>query len=127
MEALEAKGRNGQIHFDGKLITIKRAGFAGKISHGGGENVIPLKQISGVQLKPNSKFSLGYIQFLAAGNAPNADPNAGGLVEKAGRLLTTNKVWNAGDDPNAVLFTKKVEADFIAVRNAVILALAELN
>lgn len=112
-EVLTAKGRNGQISFDGKTVTITREGFAARATHGRGEKSIPIRQIAAVQLKPNSFATVGYIQFTVPGEMSNNKA-------KGGRTMDASK------DENAVLFVKKNEPEFIALKSAIQQAIAEL-
>lgn len=113
METITAEGRNGQVTFDGKTVTITREGFAARATHGRGEKSIPIRQIAAVQFKPNSFATVGFIQFTVPGEMSN---NRG----KGGRGI------DAAKDENAVLFPKKVEADFVALKEAVQAAIADL-
>jgi hypothetical protein len=110
---ITANGRNGQVTFDGKTVTISREGLAARASHGRGEKSIPIRQIAAVQFKPNSLTTAGFIQFTVPGEMSN---NRG----KGGRTI------DAAKDENAVLFSKKVEEDFVALKNAVQRAIADL-
>lgn len=112
-EVIAAQGRNGQVSFDGKTVTITREGFAARVSHGRGEKSIPLRQIAAVQMKPVSLMTTGFIQFTVPGEISSK-------VQKGGRGL------DAASDENAVLFLKKQEPDFVALRDAVQAAIAEL-
>lgn len=110
---LTAKGRNGQITFDGKIITISREGAAARFQHGRGDKMLPIKHIAGVQLKPVSRMTVGYIQFTVPGELSN-NKNKG------------HRTIDAGKDENAVLFLKKQEPDFVAMRDAIVQALADI-
>lgn len=113
MEKITAKGRNGQVAFDGKMVTITREGFAARATHGRGEKMLALRQIAAVQLKPVSLMTAGYIQFTIPGEMSN---NQG----KGGRTFDATK------DENSIVFLKKQEPEFIALRNAIQRAIAEL-
>lgn len=110
---ITAEGRNGQVSFDGKTVTITREGAAARATHGRGEKSIPLRQIAAVQFKPNSFATVGFIQFTIPGEMSNNR-------RKGGRTI------DAAKDENAVTFAKKVEPDFIALKTAVQDALAAL-
>ncbi len=112
-EVLAAKGRNGQITFDGKSITITRDGFAARSTHGRSEKVIPIRQISGIQFKPNGGLTIGFIQFTLPGEMSN-------------RATKGRRTLDASRDENAVTFTKSAEADFVTLKNAVQSAIADL-
>lgn len=113
MEKITAEGRNGQVTFDGRTVTITRDGMAGRATHGRGEKSIPIRQIAAVQFKPNSFATVGFIQFTVPGEMSK---NKG----KGGRTI------DAAKDENSVLFAKKAEPDFVALKTAVQDALAEL-
>lgn len=113
MDTITATGRNGQITFDGKTVTITREGAAARATHGRGEKLIPLRQITAVQFKPVSLLTAGYIQFTVPGEVSN---NKG----KGARTFDASK------DENSVLFLKKNEDDFAALKKAVQSALAAL-
>lgn len=112
-ELLTAKGRNGQVTFDGKTVTITRDGTAARLSHGRGEKMLALRQIAAVQLKPVSLMAAGYIQFTVPGEMSNNK-------QKGGRTFDASK------DENSVLFLKKQEPEFVALRNAIQSAIADL-
>ncbi|RLK47616.1 DUF4429 domain-containing protein [Microbacterium telephonicum] len=112
-ETVTANGRNGQVTFDGKTVTIAREGFAARASHGRGEKSIPIRQIAAVQFKPNALTTVGFIQFTVPG-------------EQSSRTSKGGRTMDAAKDENAVLFAKKAEPEFIALRDAVRAAIAEL-
>lgn len=101
-----AKGVNGDITFDGSLLTITRKGLGNK-----GQKSIPVASIGGVQIKPATALVNGFIQFSVAGEITRS---AGG----------TGRMMDAAKDENAVIFTKKQTADFEALRDAVLAAVA---
>lgn len=114
-DAIAAHGRNGQISFDGKTVTIKREGLAARLSHGRGEKNIPLRMIAAVQMKPVTFATTGFIQFTVPGEISTT------TAQKGKRGL------NAAQDENSVLFLKKQEPEFIALRDAIQEAMATLN
>lgn len=111
MTTTTAKGRNGQIEFDGRTVTIRREGLIGRAAHGRNEKTIPLSQITAVQFKPYSVFGWGYIAFTIPGT-----------VETHSRLGRNAKA--AHYDENAVTFNKHQQAAVEALRDAVNTALA---
>lgn len=113
MEKITAHGRNGQVTFDGKTVTITREGFAARATHGRGEKSIPVRQITAVQFKPNSFATVGFIQFTVPGELSNR-------TSKGGRTFDASK------DENSVLFAKKAEPEFVALKEAVQSAIADL-
>lgn len=111
-DVLNANGRNGQIYFDGKTVTIKREGFLARSTQGRGDKMIPLRHIAGIQLKPAGALSNGYIQFSVPGEMSNRNA-------KGGRTMDATR------DENAVIFLKKQQADFEILRDAIQGAIAE--
>lgn len=112
-EQLVAKGHNGQVEFDGRMVTIKRDGFFARVAHGKNEKSLPLRQITAVQLKPVSLTSSGYIQFTVPGETSKN--------KRRGSAATS-----ATKDENSVIFTKKHQSDFEALAKAINAALADL-
>ncbi len=88
----ELKGVNGQLEVYPDKIIIKRKGFLAKTSQGffKGDKTIYLNQISGIQIKPGTSLTNGYIQFTLPGGRESKK----GLSE-------------ATQDENTILFTKK--------------------
>ncbi|HWU28024.1 MAG TPA: DUF4429 domain-containing protein [Microbacterium sp.] len=114
MSIIEAAGRNGQIHFDGKTVTIRREGFFGRAGHGRGEKMIPIRQIAGVQMKPSGALTNGFIQLAVPGEISTTKALKGG------------RTMDAANDENAVIFTKKQQPQFEALRDAIRDAVAAL-
>lgn len=112
-EQITAKGRSGEVSFDGKTVTIRREGAAARFMHGRGDKMLSLRQIAAIQLKPVSMMTLGYIQFTVPGEMSNNKRKG-------------SRTFDAAKDENAVTFLKKQEPDFIALRDAVQAAIAEL-
>jgi hypothetical protein len=103
-EAVE--GHNGQVSFDGALITITRKGFRARTTIGKGEKRIPLSSITAVQLKPAGAIVNGFIQFsLPGGNE--------------GRSKFGSQTTDAVRDENTVIFTKKQQPAFEALRDRI--------
>src|SRR5262245_21619744 len=96
-----AKGVNGQITVEGDWLTIERKGL-GRIGHSKGDRRIPLASITAVQMRPPGALSNGFIKFTI----PGSPQSRGGLGD-------------ANQDENAVLFAKKHQAEFEAVRERV--------
>lgn len=101
-QTISAKGVNGDLSFDGSLVTISRKGLGNK-----GQKAIPLRSVGGVQVRPATMLVNGFIQLSVAGEVTRS---AGGV----GRLQ------DAAKDENAVIFTKKQTADIEAFRDAVL-------
>ncbi len=113
-ESLAAHGRNGQVYFDGNTVTIKREGFAARVSHGRGDKSIPVRHISAVQFKPVTLMTVGFIQFTVPGEIATT------TAQKGARGM------DAAADENSVLFTKKQQPEFIALRDALQSAMSEI-
>ena len=96
-----AQGHNGQITIEGDWLVITRKGF-GRIGHSAGDRRIPLASITAVQMRPAGALTNGFIRFTV----PGSPELRGGMR-------------NAGSDENAVLFTKKHQAEFEAVRQTI--------
>jgi len=113
IKTISAKGRNGQVTFDGKAVTIKREGLAARATHGRGEKAIPLRHITGIHMKPVSLLTTGFIQFTVPGE----------ISDHAGKGART---FNAAKDENSVVFLKSQEPAFAALRTAIQSALIDL-
>ena len=110
---ITAKGRNGQVSFDGKTVTITREGFAARATHGRSEKSIPLRQIAAVQFKPVSMLTTGYIQFTVPGEMTTSKAKG-------------SRTFDATKDENSVVFLKKQEEEFHALKQAIQSAIADL-
>ncbi|MDQ0809867.1 hypothetical protein QFZ63_001581 [Streptomyces sp. B3I7] len=106
---IEAAGTGGQLAFDGQYVTITRNGFLARATHGRGDKKIPVGAISAVQWKP-AGLTNGFLQLSIGG----ADRQAA----KGGRTM------NAAKDENSVVFTKKQQPAFEALRAALEQAIA---
>lgn len=95
---LHAKGHNGQVTVDGDWLTIERKGL-GRVGHSKGDRRIQLASIQAVQMRPAGTFGNGFIKFTI----PGSPESRGGLSD-------------AMQDENAVIFTKKQQGDFDALR-----------
>jgi hypothetical protein len=93
-----AKGVNGQITIAGDWVTIERKGL-GRIGHSKGDRRIPLGSITAVQMRPAGSLANGFLKF----SVPGSPEVRGGLNA-------------AGQDENSVIYTKKHQADFDAIR-----------
>lgn len=82
---LELQGVNGQTALYQNRVVISRKGGFFK-----GNKEIMIDKISGIQLKPGTSMTRGYIQFTLPGGRENKK----GLMD-------------AGNDENTVLFAKK--------------------
>ena len=100
---MRVEGHNGQIELYKNKIVIKRKGVMSKLTQGfKGDKEIMLKRISSIQLKEAGMITSGYIQFAFSGGKENTD----GLMD-------------ATKDENSVMFTKKQQADFKKLKNAI--------
>jgi hypothetical protein len=95
-----AKGHNGQVTFENGWITIERKSL-GRFGHSKGDKRIRVDQIIGVKMRPAGRLANGFIAFEVSGR-----PFNGGLSE-------------AQKDDNAVIFTRKHQDEFAALRMAV--------
>ena len=88
----ELKGVNGQLELFADRILIKRKGMLSKLTQGffKGDKTIYIDQITGIQVKPGTMLTNGYIQFTLPG----------GIESKKG-------IFDATKDENTVMFAKK--------------------
>jgi hypothetical protein len=107
---IEARGRNGQIEFDGQWVTITRKGFLARTTIGKGEKRLHVSQIAAVQWKP-AGLSNGFIQFTVPGG-----------IERRSRFGSQTKT--ALKDENSVVFTRGRQKKFEEVRSAIELSIA---
>lgn len=103
---LEAKGQGGTLEFDGTFVIIRHKGIYGALTVGlVPEKKIPVGNILSVQFKAAGLLN-GYIQFSTA-----AGESIGGLQD-------------ASTDENSLIFVKKHQSDFMAIKEAVENAMA---
>ena len=102
----EAKGINGTVTFDGAKVAITRTGMLARMTFGKGEKHIPLTSITAVQLKPAGALTNGFIQFTLPGGA---EKNA----------MKGHRTSSAAEDENSVMFDKKQQPAFEALRDEV--------
>lgn len=108
----QIQGVNGAVSFDGRMVTISRAGFMARATVGKGEKRIPVRSITAVQLKPASKMIRGYIQFTVPGG-----------MEQRSRVGSQTR--DAARDENSVVFTSKQQAGFEQLRDEIEAAMFE--
>ena len=108
---IEARGRNGQVQFDGEFVTITRKGFLARSGVGKGDKRIPLSQIAGGHWKPAGFAVNGFIRFTVPG----------GIEVRSRFGLQT---FSATKDENSVIFTNKQQQSFAELREAVENAIA---
>ncbi|TEX51624.1 MAG: hypothetical protein B7C55_04625 [Actinomycetales bacterium mxb001] len=107
------KGVNGTVVFDGHFVSITRKGFIARATVGKGEKRIPLASITAVQWKPPGMMVNGFIQFSLSGGSER-------------RSQFGKQSMDAVDDENTVMVSKgKMEADFLELRNAIEMAIAQ--
>lgn len=110
--AVAARGKSGQIRFDGRTVTITRDGLRGRTIHGRGEKSIPLSQIAGVQFVPWTwTKGWGYLSLTVPGSIESQRKHRRGVDD-------------ALHDENAVVFSKRQQPEFKALRDALSAALA---
>lgn len=61
-----AKGRTGQISFDGRTVTITRGSILARGSSGSGTTTVPIEHVTGVDFKPTGA-NHGRLTILVAG------------------------------------------------------------
>ncbi len=110
-DVIEARGRTGQVVFDGHFVTIRRQGLAARLTVGKGEKRIALSNISAVQWKSAGPFVNGFIQFSFNGGQER-------------RSKFGSQTTDAVKDENSVVFTTGQQAEFEVLRQAVEQALA---
>lgn len=103
---IQAKGVSGTITFDGKIINIERSGILGRGTVGKGTKRFPATKLSSIQIKPAGPLMNGYIEFSLPGGT-EARSSFGHATAQAGR------------NENAVVFTRKQQPDFLALRDAI--------
>ncbi|MFJ2017233.1 DUF4429 domain-containing protein [Streptomyces nodosus] len=109
---MHAKGTGGEIHFDGQYVTIRHAGFLGRLSVGKGEKRLHVSQISAVQWKPAGRVVNGFIQFTI--------PGGNEVRSEFGK-----QTFDAAGDENSMVFTRQQAPAFEALRAAIDTAIAQ--
>ncbi len=100
----------GQISFDGTFVEIAKRGVAALVGASGAKR-IPLASVTAVQLKPAGILANGFIQLtISGGNERTA---------RYGR-----QTFDAANDENSVIFTRKQQPEFEALRDALEHAMA---
>ncbi|RAN72787.1 hypothetical protein B5P43_31835 [Bacillus sp. SRB_336] len=103
---MEAKGHNGTLEFNGKMVTIRRTGFLARATVGKGEKRIPVKNITAVQWKEPGAMANGFIAFTLPGGNET-------------RSRFGSQTVDAGRDENAIVITKKHADAFRVIRDAI--------
>lgn len=101
---IELDGVNGQLHLYENKVVITRKGALAKLTQGftKGDKSIYLSQISGIQIKPGTNLTNGYIQFTLSGGKES-----------------TKGVLSATQDENTVMFKKKDNALVEQIRDEI--------
>jgi hypothetical protein len=94
--------RGGKVTFDGRFVEISKRGLAAFVSASGSKR-FPVRAITAVQLKPAGALSNGFIQFTIPGGNKN--------TARFGQ-----QTRGAAADENSVVFTKKQQPAFEALR-----------
>ncbi|MDQ5860667.1 MAG: DUF4429 domain-containing protein [Actinomycetota bacterium] len=108
---MEARGYNGTLEFNGKMVVIKRTGLMARLSTGLGEKRIPVRSIAAVQWKEPGIVN-GFISFTIPGG-----------VEKQSRFGSQTK--SASQDENSIIVTWKQVEGFKEIRDAIEAAISE--
>lgn len=104
--SIEARGYGGGlVTFDGRFLEITKKGVAMLVGTAGSKR-IPLRAITAIQLKPAGILTNGFIQFSISGGDERVDRYGSATFHAAG-------------DENSVIFTKKQQPQFEALRRAV--------
>lgn len=107
----EAKGVNGQVSFDGSIVTISRKGVMARTTVGKGDKRIPVSSITAVEWKPPSALIRGFIGFTIPGGNEN-------------RSTFGKRTVDAAKDENSVVVGKSHVEEFDVLRAAIEAALA---
>jgi hypothetical protein len=103
---IEAHGYGGGlVTFDGRFIEISKRGVAMLVGTAGSKR-IPLRAITAVQIKPAGLLTNGFIQFTMAGGNERRDRYGVATFRAAG-------------DENSVIFTRRQQPVFEALRRAI--------
>lgn len=114
MESVQAQGYNGSVTFNGALLTIERKGLAARALIGSGSKSIPVTRIAGVQFVPAKLGFRGFIQFTVPGGIES-------------RATFGHRTKAAAHDENSVMFNRHQQPEFETVRDAVMVALADIS
>lgn len=102
---------SGFVRFDGQFVHIQHSGILSRATVGKGSKRIPVRSITSIHLKPAGAVVSGYIQF-----------SFGGGNEK--RATFGRQSFDAANDENSILFTKREQPYFEALRDALESAMA---
>lgn len=96
---MELLGINGQVLFDGSMVTIKREGLKARMGHGSAERVFPVSQVQQVVFHKPGFATNGNVVFKLIGEPAKSVPDV--------------------SHENSVLFKKSSMVDAEALVNAV--------
>lgn len=100
---LELRGRNGIVKLWPNRVTLTQKGVLGVVISGGsGEKVIPLQNITGIQVK-RARFTTGYLKFLILGGQETKAGSIGAVNDQNSILL-----WKKKDYETAVKIRDKI-------------------
>jgi len=111
VDAIEVKGYNDTVRFDGSFVTIVRRGFLARVSVGKGEKQIPVAALTAVQFKPAGPLVNGFIQFTVGGGNER-------------RSTFGRQTQDAVHDENSVIFHYGQRRAFERLRDVVQAAMA---
>lgn len=81
---IEVESVGGTVQFDGKIVTIRRAGSRlARSVFGSVEHTIPVTQIASVQWQAASWRAAGHIRFVVPGSQASTERTAPGRDENA--------------------------------------------
>ncbi len=109
---ISARGVNGTVSFDGRMITISHMNVRRRLFTGGGEKRVPLSSLAAVEWKSTwpgwfgDLGGRGFIRFTLPGG-----------IEHTARI--GNRTGRALRDENSVLFSQAQQPDFERVRDAI--------
>lgn len=106
---ISAKGINGTVVFDGKIVRIERTGFNARMTQGTGGKQFPLSAIAAVQVVKPGMTRQGYFQISAAGDSSAQGRRASSALAK---------------DENTILVNRKQFPEFQAVADQIVNAQA---
>lgn len=116
MDQMLAVGEGGSVSFDGRTVTVTRNGLWNALSQMSGTRTLRLDEIAHVRLVTAGVVKgHGFIQFVRAD-----DPTRDMSLQSYGRRDDYNA---ARLDDYAVMFARKAEEDFVAIKRVVEIAL----
>ena len=88
---MEAKGKNGQVVFDGATLTIKREGLVARMGHGSAERTFPASRIAEVVVKSAGMMTNGHVVFKLVGAPAQVVPD----MTHENSVIFTKAQWAA--------------------------------